>query len=58
MIFILFFSKLVELENEFKLVSNKLQHCQDECEHYKISLIDTQEKLLEATKELQVCMIP
>lgn len=35
-------------------IAKKLQSSQEECDHYKKSLIETQEKLLQTTNELQV----
>ncbi|XP_021965155.1 uncharacterized protein LOC110860430 isoform X3 [Folsomia candida] len=46
-------STISELEAEVNRVVGKLQQCQEECDHYKKSLIETQEMLLHTTKELQ-----
>lgn len=51
-----FYSTISELEAEVNRVVGKLQQCQEECDHYKKSLIETQEMLLHTTKELQVCV--
>ncbi|CAL8097282.1 unnamed protein product [Orchesella dallaii] len=44
--------KIEELETEIKNVSNKVQYSEQECNDYKRSLLETQEKLLEATRQL------
>lgn len=45
-------SKIEKLEAEIHNISNRAQYCEKECNDYKKSLIETQEKLLEATKRL------
>lgn len=46
--------KIEDLETEIKNISNKTQYCEQECNDYKKSLLETQEKLLEATRRLNV----
>lgn len=52
------FSKIRELQSEKANVAEQLVHCQQQCDNYKQSLLDCQERWFQSVEELKQVHIP